>query len=94
MDNDSLPDLKLGALFKNHWTDWIFIIILIVLWGVCQIVTPFQRYVGAANFVTQSIKYPYKNNTIPFQTVPVCSFFSLGKCVIPRFSGLGLTKKI
>ncbi|KAG0613024.1 hypothetical protein M758_6G070600 [Ceratodon purpureus] len=66
-----VPDLKLGRLFYNHWTDWIFIIILIVLWGVCQIVTPFQRYVGAANFVTQSIMYPYKSNTIPFQVVPV-----------------------
>jgi len=71
MDNDPLPDLKLGSLFKNHWTDWIFIIVLIILWGVCQIVTPFQRYVGAANFATQSIMYPYKHNTIPFQTVPI-----------------------
>lgn len=72
MEPDSpVPDLKPGQLFINHWTDWIFIIILLVLWGVCQIVTPFQRYVGAANFVTQSIMYPYKGNTIPFQAVPV-----------------------
>lgn len=71
-NDDPLPDLKLGALFKNHWTDWIFIIILIILWGVCHIVTPFQRYVGAQNFATQSIIYPYKDNTIPFQIMPVC----------------------
>jgi hypothetical protein len=65
----------------NHWTDWFFIIVLIGLEAVCVVVTPFKRYVGAANFVTQSIKYPYKHNTIPFQAVPVCKFpfvFKLG----------------
>lgn len=67
----SVPDLKLGRLFMNHWTDWFFIIVLIGLEAVCVVVTPFKRYVGAANFVTQSIKYPYKHNTIPFQAVPV-----------------------
>jgi diacylglycerol diphosphate phosphatase/phosphatidate phosphatase len=66
-----VPDLELGQLLISHLTDWIFIAILLVLWGVCQIVTPFQRYVGASNFVTQSIMYPYKSNTIPFQAVPV-----------------------
>lgn len=88
METDSLPDLKLGELFVNHWTDWIFIIILIVLWGVCQIVTPFQRYVGAANFVTQSIKYPYKDNTIPTAIVPVCSHLSLGVWCLSAVSQL------
>jgi len=69
--SDFVPDLKLGRLFINHWTDWILILVLIGLEVVCQVVTPFQRYVGAPNFVTQSILYPYKRNTIPFLAVPV-----------------------
>ncbi|KAG0561857.1 hypothetical protein KC19_9G098100 [Ceratodon purpureus] len=65
------PDPKLGQLFINHWTDWFFIIVLIGLYIVCEMVTPFQRYVGATNFVTQSLKYPYKHNTVPSLAVPV-----------------------
>ena len=66
-----VPDLKLGSLLVNHWTDWVFIIILIGLEVLCQLVTPFQRYVGPTNFVTQGLRFPYKHNTIPFQAVPV-----------------------
>lgn len=67
---DLAPKLKIGRLFINHWTDWFFILILIGLEVVCQVVTPFQRYVGRSNFVTQSILYPYKHNTISFKAVP------------------------
>jgi membrane-associated phospholipid phosphatase len=70
METDTVPDLKIGKLFRCHLTDWFAIVGLFALWGACQVITPFQRYVGAANFTTASIMYPYKSNTIPFQAVP------------------------
>lgn len=67
----SVPDLKLGRLILYHWKDWVLIGILIGIDLLCQLVTPFKRYVGAPNFATQFIIYPYKHNTIPFSLVPV-----------------------
>lgn len=76
------PELKLGRIFINHWTDWVFIIVLIGFEVVCLVVSPYKRYVGASNFVTQSIKYPYKHSTIPFLAVPVRFHFDFCESVV------------
>jgi len=71
MEPPVLLDLRLGGLFKYHLNDWLLIVIIFVLWLLSFLIHPFQRYVGATNFVTAQLRYPLKSNTIPFQAVPV-----------------------
>lgn len=83
METPPALDLKLGGLFKYHLNDWLLIVIIFVLWLLTFLIHPFQRHVGATNFVTAQLRYPYKSNTIPFQVVPVIIRLSFAVVVAP-----------
>lgn len=71
LESPTLRDLNLGGLFKYHLNDWLLIVIIFIIWAASFLIHPFQRYVGAKNFENAQLRYPFKSNTIPFQSVPV-----------------------
>ncbi|KAL2651034.1 hypothetical protein R1flu_019162 [Riccia fluitans] len=66
---ESIPDLKLGQLFKHHWKDWVVIVLLFITAVVLNVIYPFRRYIGSFNI--DSVKYPHKDNTVPTWSVPI-----------------------
>ena len=59
---------------RLHMYDWIVLVLLAVLDGVLNIIEPFHRFVGSE--MMTDLRYPMKDNTVPFWAVPViyCSF--------------------
>lgn len=79
-----MPDIQLGVhtvkshgvkLVKVHMYDWLILLLLMVIDLLLNKIEPFHRYVGEDMMST--LKYPLKENTIPFWAVPVCTLFLL-----------------
>ncbi len=64
-------DVKFLSLIKYHWTDWVCLVILIIIEIILEVIHPYKRYVGPKNFVTGELLYPMHSQTIPFYAVPV-----------------------
>lgn len=82
------PPISLGAptpyitsygskVARLHMYDWIVLVLLAVLDGVLNIIEPFHRFVGSE--MMTDLRYPMKDNTVPFWAVPVtyCSLVVL-----------------
>lgn len=90
-----MPDIQLGVhtvkshgvkLVKVHMYDWLILLLLMVIDLLLNKIEPFHRYVGEDMMST--LKYPLKENTIPFWAVPVCTLFLLllSSYFLPRSS--------
>ncbi|CAM6035027.1 unnamed protein product [Sphagnum compactum] len=66
-------DVKFLSLIKFHWTDWVCLVILIIIEIILEVIHPYKRYVGPKNFVTGELLYPMHSQTIPFYAVPIFS---------------------
>ena len=82
------PPISLGAptpyitshgskVARLHTYDWVVLVLLAVLDGVLNIIEPFHRFVGSE--MMTDLRYPMKDNTVPFWAVPVtyCSLVVL-----------------
>jgi len=65
---------------RLHMYDWIVLVLLAVLDGVLNIIEPFHRFVGSE--MMTDLRYPMKDNTVPFWAVPVI-YCSLLVFVLP-----------
>lgn len=74
-----MPDIQLGAftirshgaqVARFHKHDWLILMLLVVIEVVLNVIEPFHRFVGED--MMTDLKYPLKDNTIPFWAVPVC----------------------
>lgn len=61
-----------AAVARNHAYDWLILVLLVVLEVVLLFIHPFHRFVGKD--MMEDLKYPMKENTIPFWAVPIYSF--------------------
>lgn len=52
--------------------DWLILLLLVVIEATLLAIHPFRRFVGKD--MMEDLKYPMKENTVPFWAVPV-SFF-------------------
>lgn len=50
--------------------DWLILLLLVIIDAVLNIIEPFHRFVGEG--MMTDLRYPLKDNTIPFWAVPVC----------------------
>lgn len=73
-----MPEIQLGAhTFRNqgvevarfHMHDWLILFLLVVIDIVLNVIEPFHRFVGSD--MMTDLRYPLKDNTIPFWAVPV-----------------------
>ncbi|KAK4842195.1 hypothetical protein QYF36_017363 [Acer negundo] len=73
-----MPEIQLGAhtvrthgvqVLRLHMHDWLILVLLAVIEGVLNIIEPFHRFVGED--MMTDLKYPLKDNTIPFWAVPL-----------------------
>ncbi|KAK9934683.1 hypothetical protein M0R45_021818 [Rubus argutus] len=58
-----------AALAKSHKHDWLILLLLVVIEVVMYIIHPFYRFVGKD--MMTDLKYPMKENTVPFWAVPI-----------------------
>lgn len=79
-----MPEIQLGAhtvrshgvkVARTHMHDWIILLLLIVIEVILNVIEPFHRFVGED--MMTDLKYPMKDNTVPFWAVPVCSSFEI-----------------
>ena len=79
-----MADIQLGVhtvkshgvkVVKVHMYDWLILLLLVVIEILLNKIEPFHRFVGEDMMST--LKYPLKENTIPFWAVPVCTGFLL-----------------
>lgn len=54
---------------RTHMHDWLVLVGLAVLLVVLHLIHPFYRFVGKD--MMTDLKYPFKDNTVPFWAVPV-----------------------
>ncbi|KAF3438603.1 hypothetical protein FNV43_RR21366 [Rhamnella rubrinervis] len=75
-----MAEIQLGAhtvkshgvkVVKVHMYDWLILLLLVVIDILLNKIEPFHRFVGEDMMST--LKYPLKENTIPFWAVPVYS---------------------
>lgn len=73
-----MPEIQLGShtirshgvkVAKVHMHDWLILLLLAVIDVVLNVIEPFHRFVGED--MMDHLKYPLKDNTIPFWGVPV-----------------------
>ncbi|KAM3693416.1 hypothetical protein ACB098_08G162600 [Castanea mollissima] len=57
------------AVAKIHMHDWLILFLLVVIEVVLNIIEPFHHFVGEE--MMTDLKYPLKDNTIPFWAVPI-----------------------
>ena len=55
---------------RIHMHDWLILLLLVIIDAVLNIIEPFHRFVGEG--MMTDLRYPLKDNTIPFWAVPVC----------------------
>lgn len=74
-----MPEIQLGShtvrshgakVARIHMHDWLILLLLIVIEVILNVVEPFHRFVG--EHMMEDLKYPLKDNTVPFWAVPVC----------------------
>ncbi|KAK0598440.1 hypothetical protein LWI29_034711 [Acer saccharum] len=56
---------------RTHLHDWVILLLLGVVVFILNFVHPFYRFVGKD--MMYDIKYPFKNNTVPFWAVVTCA---------------------
>lgn len=88
---DGPTNLKLGRLVLHHWKDWVFVVLLFVLYIVLEIIHPYRRYIGELMFSTGRYSYPLLHQTVPAAAVPVIAIvipiiFILGFFIWKRMS--------
>jgi hypothetical protein len=85
-----MPEIQLGvhtirshgaSVARIHMHDWLILLLLVVIDAVLNIIEPFHRFVGEG--MLTDLRYPLKDNTIPFWAVPVC--FSSKNCILLRY---------
>lgn len=54
---------------RFHMHDWLILFLLVVIDIVLNVIEPFHRFVGSD--MMTDLRYPLKDNTIPFWAVPV-----------------------
>ncbi|CAH2042098.1 unnamed protein product, partial [Thlaspi arvense] len=73
-----MPDIQLPAhtirshgaqVARIHMHDWLILFLLVVVDVILNLIEPFHRFVGEE--MLSDLKYPLKDNTIPFWAVPV-----------------------
>ncbi|KAG6389913.1 hypothetical protein SASPL_151388 [Salvia splendens] len=78
-----MPEIQLGAhtfrthgaqVARFHMHDWLILFLLVAIDIILNVIEPFHRFVGQD--MMTDLKYPLKDNTIPFWAVPDC-FFSV-----------------
>ncbi|RAL46609.1 hypothetical protein DM860_004888 [Cuscuta australis] len=57
------------AVARTHMHDWLILLLLAVTIAILNAIHPFYRFVGKD--MMDDLKYPFKNNTVPFWAVPV-----------------------
>ncbi|KAJ7975167.1 lipid phosphate phosphatase 2 [Quillaja saponaria] len=58
-----------GKVARVHMQDWLILLLLAVIDFMLNIIEPFHRFVGQD--MMTDLKYPFKNDTIPFWGVPL-----------------------
>nr|GEY15855.1 lipid phosphate phosphatase 2-like isoform X2 [Tanacetum cinerariifolium] len=61
------------ALARTHMHDWLILATLLALMIILSLIHPFNRYVGKD--MMGDLKYPLKESTIPFWSVPLYAVF-------------------
>ncbi|CAH9086921.1 unnamed protein product [Cuscuta epithymum] len=59
------------SVARTHMHDWLILFLLAVAIVILNVINPFYRFVGKD--MMADLKYPFKNNTVPFWAVPVYS---------------------
>jgi len=54
---------------RTHMHDWLILLVLAIIDGILNMIEPFHRFVGEG--MMTDLRYPLKDNTIPFWAVPV-----------------------
>ncbi|GJN38815.1 hypothetical protein PR202_gb27891 [Eleusine coracana subsp. coracana] len=54
---------------RVHLSDWVVLVLLVVIDGVLNLIEPFHRFVGED--MIPGLRYPLKDNTVPVWAVPV-----------------------
>ncbi|VAH62979.1 unnamed protein product [Triticum turgidum subsp. durum] len=65
-----------AKIARLHMYDWIVLVILVVVDVVLNKIEPFHRFVGSD--MLTDLRYPMKDNTVPFWTVPAYDNFTTG----------------
>lgn len=79
-----MPEVQLGTgthtirshgarVARIHMLDWLILLLLVVIDIILNEIEPFHRFVGEG--MLTDLRYPLKDNTIPFWAVPVCFAF-------------------
>ncbi|XP_042034805.1 lipid phosphate phosphatase 2-like isoform X2 [Salvia splendens] len=73
-----MPEIQLGAhtfrthgaqVARFHMHDWLILFLLVAIDIILNVIEPFHRFVGQD--MMTDLKYPLKDNTIPFWAVPI-----------------------
>jgi len=73
-----MPEIQLGShtirshgtrVARIHMHDWLILLLLVIIDAVLNVIEPFHRFVGEG--MMTDLRYPLKDNTIPFWAVPV-----------------------
>ncbi|KAM7275351.1 hypothetical protein ACFE04_017217 [Oxalis oulophora] len=73
-----MPEILLGTfpvrshgakVVRVHMHDWLILILLIIIFAGLNLIEPFHRFVGVD--MMTDLKYPLKDNTVPFWAVPI-----------------------
>lgn len=70
------------ALARSHMHDWLILSLLLAITIILSRVHPFNRFVGKD--MMTDLKYPLKESTIPFWTVPVSQTFKFSYFIRTR----------
>ncbi len=73
-----MPEIQLGRhtvkthganVARVHMHDWIILLLLVAIEIILNVIEPFHRFVGKG--MMTDLRYPYKEDTLPFWSVPV-----------------------
>lgn len=75
-----MPDIQLGIhtvrshgfkVVKVHMNDWLILLLLVAIEIMLNAIEPFHRFVSEE--MMNDLKYPFREDTVPFWAVPVYS---------------------
>lgn len=76
--SQKMPEIQLGShtvrshgikVLRIHMHDWLILLVLAAIDLGLNLIEPFHRFVGED--MMTDLKYPLKDNTVPFWGVPV-----------------------
>ncbi|KVI08845.1 Phosphatidic acid phosphatase/chloroperoxidase, N-terminal, partial [Cynara cardunculus var. scolymus] len=70
---------------RTHMHDWLILSLLVAIFIILNLIHPFHRFVGKD--MMDDLKYPMKDSTIPFWTVPVSLTFHLSTNIVKLTNG-------